>query len=325
MYLMVIGPAGSGKTTLTKRIVKKYLEEKKMAFFISFHRIGKNDRWNLKNLLLKFPLILHGKIQPSDTQIEYDFQWILKNEEKCLIVLDGLDQSEFEISNQPLEDIDINDELFPSQLISLLLSRKFLKNVRLILTSRPHSIAQFSPLIQPNIVIFLNDLTKEDTEILMRYYIQEVDVEKILKILSMKSPRVHTLVHNPLFLRIFAMLYNLAGEKIWKIVKTTSSLFYEIIGYHQDSAHYGSEVGVEELNKKLGKMSFKKTMIEKSVVFNNDDLKEVNLTSNDIQDLVFAVVENFTKHNNSSVVGVMLFYFMHQSIQVSSFIIKIVK
>ena len=157
--------------------------------------------------------------------------WLLANQHNVTVVLDGLDQARFEITNINVSsNLDVRNKYHPSELLFLILSRKFLPDVRLILTSRPHSILNFDQAIHPDLVLFLDDLSETNMRTLMSYYIQTGDVEQILEKVLEKAPRVQQLIYCPLFLRLFASLVNLAGlSEIWTIVQSTANLFDELI------------------------------------------------------------------------------------------------
>ena len=321
LFFFLIGPAGCGKTTLTKRMVKTWIEEKKMAFLIPFAQIDKNERHSLKFLLTQFLCRFHNlEHDPSEEEIDEAFQWILANQDQCLLVFDGLDQSSFDISNEPIEDPDINDEFLPGDLVSLLMSRRFLPNCRLVVTSRPHSLAQFAPVIQPQIVVFLNDLLSNDVEKLMNHYLDHGSASDIMAKLWVKSPRIHQLVYNPLFLRLVVLLNNEVGEDVWTYVNTTAKLFFEVIDRLQMSAHHECGLDVDDvkvLNLKLGEMALSKTM-EGTVIFEQKDLEKYGLSGENVQDFLFGVMKiSSSKHNSALLVGLMVFYFNHQSTQVN--------
>ena len=314
---------------MTKRMVKTWIEGKKMAFLIPFAQIDKNERQSLKTLLIEFLCRLHNlEHDPSEEDIDEAFQWILENQDQCLLVFDGLDQSSFDISSEPIVG-DLNGEFLPGDLMSLLLSRKVLPNIRIAVTSRPHSLAQFAPAIQPNIVVFLNDLLSDDVEKLMNHYLVNGDqADEIIEKLRIKSPRIHQLIFNPLLLRLVAMLSNEVEQNIWEYVNTIAKLFYEVVEKLQSSAHHECGLDVDDvkvLNRKLAEMAFNKT-IEGSVVFEQSDLERYGLSGENTQDFLFGVMKKTSsKHNNALLVGLMLvFYFNHQSTQVSSYLIIII-
>merc|ERR1712002_960004 len=103
-------------------------------------------------------------------------------------------------------------------------------------------------------VIYVNDLKPDGMKTLMTYYIGEDYVNGILEKLEMKSSRIFQLIHNPLFLRLFAMLHNQVGDNIWSYLTTTSSMFKELIFRLQSSVHFNSEYCGEKLIIKMAEV-----------------------------------------------------------------------
>ena len=316
LSILVVGPAGAGKSTISKRIVKRINDENKIAILISFHNVSCNQRWSLKNFLLKFPLVTHNGTEPTANKVDRDFTWISNNQDKVVLVMDGLDQSAFDISNNPNRTATVDEELLPGDLLALLLARQFLPGIRLILTSRPHSIVQFDSAIQPNIVLFVNHLLERDVDKLMRHYIPNQNVDRILTSIQTRSLRILDLMKTPLFLRLFATLYCRIGEDIWPYLDTTSKLFFKIIEEHQLSAHFNSDENVEVLERRLSAMAYDKT-ISGTIVFGGDDLSQYNLTATQVQDLVY-VVPNIGEHG--PLMRLVAFFFNHQAFQVREFL-----
>ena len=251
-------------------------------------------------------------IKFNESRINVAFAWLLANQKKITIVLDGLDQARFTLQNLKVpRDIDVQKKYLASELLNLILSRKLLPKVRLILTSRPHSILNLSKKIRPNYVLYLDDLSEDDMKKLFRFYIKTDDVDKILSKLLEKSPKIQQLTFCPLFLRLFCHLYEIVGDEIWKVVESTANLFDELLNRLQKCAHKGSQLEEDEVMTKLSKLAFKKT-IERSVVITQEDLLECQITPNEVQDVMIGVHGN----TSSALVGPSLFYFAHQSIQV---------
>ena len=110
------------------------------------------------------------------------------------------------------------------------------------------------------------------------------------------------------------MLYVEVGDSIWLYTSTTAKLYIELIKRLQCSSNYGNEDDIYDVSFKLERIAFDTTMND-SVVFEQKDLDRHNLTTNQVQDLVFSSLTT-SIGENSSIVGSVLMYFNHQSIQV---------
>ena len=268
---------------------------------------------DLKYFLLSLGMTYFSSdLRFSEHQSDEALAWLLANQHNVTVVLDGLDQARFKVSSIGISP-NVNKKYLPSELLFLILSRTFLPGIRLILTSRPHSILNFHQTIQPDFVLFLDDLTETNMRTLMSFYIQIGNVDQIIEKLLEKSPRVQQLIYCPLFLRLFASLLNLTGlNEIWKIVQSTANLFDELLRRLQDCAHNAGEIEDVSVFNKISELAYIKT-IERSVVIDQNDLSSLNIAPSEIQDLAFGIHGT----SNSAFVGPSLFYFAHQSIQVS--------
>ena len=194
-YILLIGPAGAGKTTLSKRVVLSTFQIKRYAFFSPLALVDPQQPIDLKYLLFKLGMMyFSSNINFNENQINVAFAWLLANQHKVTLVLDGLDQARFSLKNcNAPTDIDVHKKYLASELLFLILSRKLLPGVRLILTSRPHSILNFDKPIQPNFVLYLDDLSEESMKTLFRCYLKTDETDQIIKKLLEKSPRVRQL------------------------------------------------------------------------------------------------------------------------------------
>ena len=194
-YVLLIGPAGAGKTTLSKRVVLSTFQSKRYAFFSPLYFVDPQQPIDLKYFLFKLGMMyFSGDIIFNENQMNVAFVWLLANQHKVTIVLDGLDQAQFTLQDcKAPTEIDIHKKYFPSELLLLILSRKLLPGVRLVVTSRSHSILNFDGAIQPNFVLYLDDLSEESMKTLIRFYLKNDDTDPIIRKLLEKSPRVQQL------------------------------------------------------------------------------------------------------------------------------------
>ena len=121
-----------------------------------------------------------------------------------------------------------------------------------------------------------------------------------------------------MFLRLFCHLYEIVGDKIWKLVESTANMYNELLNCQHNCAHKGSQLDENVFLTKLSKLAYNKT-IEGSIVITQEDLSECQIAPNEVRDLLIGVHGKL----NCALIGQSLFYFAHQSMQVSRFSIVI--
>ena len=135
----IFGDAGSGKTALMHVILKKIVEEGlynvDFVFYIHIQDVDFKKEMSLTEFLFS-SLTCHWI---SDQDWHQDFLNHLNKSHKAMILIDGLDEMNFELSHPEIDDHKFSRSsiVLPHVYIKDLLIGKLLPNARIIVTARP--------------------------------------------------------------------------------------------------------------------------------------------------------------------------------------------
>ena len=322
--LLLIGSAGSGKTTLTLRLTKMLQEKDQFVFYIPLMNLSKNEKFSVKELFLGFPFRLHGKPESNLDKFNLSFKWIVNNQSRCTLICDGLDQCDFSFKDT-VENYKYESKLEPGKLLRLIFFKKILPDLKVVVTSRNVDSFLFkNEFSLPYNVIFIKELSFGDAKKLLKYYcsLSSEDVDRAIKTMK-KNPLVFKLFQNPLFLKLISAYINILTHQEFLHKLTTSKLFLELIERHQNSGNFNNfelenENDFLNLNKKLCNLAFDKTKQNK-MIFTVKELKEVyNLEPTHVEDFMEPLSEIKPKGLSLKIKENCALSFNHQVIQVTN-------
>ena len=88
-YILLIGPAGAGKTTLSKRVVLSTFESKRYAFFTPLAFVNPHQLIDLKYLLFCLSMLYFSNdVKVDKYESSVALAWLLSNQHKVTIILD---------------------------------------------------------------------------------------------------------------------------------------------------------------------------------------------------------------------------------------------
>nr|XP_039269628.1 uncharacterized protein LOC120344461 [Styela clava]XP_039269629.1 uncharacterized protein LOC120344461 [Styela clava] len=314
-YVVFVGGAGSGKTTLVKRYCLLVLDGKVecMKEVEIVHLLNIKD-WSLKDgeytpLEILFSIFNIAR----DDAVKCGFELLknIENQKKLLILLDGLDTTPWVLDDDMYHYMITYDQKAPVPVIIYnILCRNLFPHCKILLTSREYGINRFPSEIRPDATIALRGLSRNSIMTLVRE-IGEDSGDKILELMLKKSLKLMLLCSTPLFL-IFVIIVHLSGDDI---PEHLSGLIMTILQNHVRSKHLKNK-DIKQVLMKLMKLSL--DGLKRGVaVFNRNDLINNGINVDDIKDLLISVP---TPSQNVVCDQKLLeedysFFFVHQTIQ----------
>ena len=277
-FACLVGPPGVGKTTLSKRLVNNSVYE--LSLRLNFASINYAEKLTLQELLLKNQFDNFGFSVEKCQQV---FFWIINNQSKCLLVIDGLDQAQFKIDEQPPKE-SCDSNLNISTIIACLFEKIFLPNVRLIVTSRPHAVLDLHHSQRPDAVYQLEGLSDENTNKLLQFLSGD-RYEEFSSNLKKMGPELESLCSCPLLLQMFVLSQLDPSETIGE-AKTITRMFATVLENLQLSKHVKTDF--QEIRTKLARLAFN-TFMNNQILITWEQVSNEGLTLKEIQDLIVTV------------------------------------
>ncbi|CAK8687272.1 unnamed protein product [Clavelina lepadiformis] len=300
-FTAFIGFPGSGKTTLSKRLAKT---EEYRCLYYKFMEMPVGEKVSFRKLIM-------DNIYPDldETTRENAWEWIKENQKSCLLLFDGLDQAEWSLKDK-VPKVNYDTPQSVPDLIANLCNKHFLPDIKLIFTSRPHSVITLPAPLRPDSTILLGDLPLDSMNKLFYFY-AGASADKLWNDFSRNAKIVFALCFNPLLLQLVIAAGLAPTTKIGKII-TTTRVFATVLENLRCSDN-ANHKDITSLVKQLSEVAYKTTM-RSSVVITRDDLRAVGLEPDQIQDIVVGIYAHFAAVSRVFD-GHVKYYFAHQLYQ----------
>nr|XP_039250972.1 uncharacterized protein LOC120328523 isoform X2 [Styela clava] len=301
-HVMILGPAGSGKTTALKRFGRdalngeiSYIQDgDRFIHIVRCRSFEKDEKITVREYLFRYmyspPL--------SDDESRIGYKWVLENSEKVVLIIDSLDTLGHELDDET-ELIEPWDHACPSIILYNIFIGHILKKAKILSSSREYKVKNYGGKLRPDRIISLGGLNRESIQNLVFGFLKEDDAKRAWEILDKKCPDLMALCEIPMFLT-FAMV--VLAEKEYEssfVPNTGTGIMINLLQYllHSKHARASGEHDIEYVVHAVNKMkelAFKGTMKGK-VIFSEEDLTEVELTPNEVTDLAIVVPGSLNK------------------------------
>ena len=302
-YIGLIGFPGSGKTVLSKRLSNSL---DLLTFYLRFMDINYDSDYklNLRELLLDnmFPKL-------TEKECEEAFEWIVKNDQQCAIIIDGYDQAEWTMTKNPPK-VALHIKLHVSDIVANLCTKHFLPGSTFIVTSRPHSMITLPKELRPDVTIMLQDLSFETMKELF-FALAGSSAESIWIKLNANAPQLISFCQNPLMLFFVLRAFMNPSDNVENI-KTMTGAFTNVLEDLRYSNHSRHD-DIHTIVERIERIAFNRTQCH-SVVITTKDLAAENLSVSDVQDLIIAMYGG-KKEGSKVFDGDTKLFFSHQTLQ----------
>ena len=157
----VIGQAGIGKTSLTKTLLQKIIDdglfETSYVFYLQFRELDYDKETNLLSFLAK---------SLSFSWVNNSFRRNAVIKELCsrndvIVIMDGFDEAVIDASASIFPKITVYDLAKPEIFLKNILKGNILENTKKILTSRPRQLLEISTELRPKYLVNILGLALE--------------------------------------------------------------------------------------------------------------------------------------------------------------------
>jgi len=284
--VVITGPAGIGKTTLSRMVVKlrlddKLFEKQGFIFYIRFREIRFNTPITLLQLLLTGSNISWNYCQWFDQKLINS----LEDGSSILIIMDGLDEANttaFTSSASPQITASV---VTADEHIKRLILGKVLPKAQKLITSRPRQFLDLHAELKPKLVVRVLGLGREaqlniSTQICQG---QPLDVFDKTQDFLNKNPRISSLC----FVPVLCILINFVvsrdiADKQTTDIQSLTAVFVKTLKYFSSGPNFKGEHAELGTVAKLAWEGFR----DGKLIFDQTDFIKYGLSAKKIYDFL---------------------------------------
>ncbi|XP_076820607.1 uncharacterized protein LOC143465951 isoform X2 [Clavelina lepadiformis] len=305
-FILIVGNPGSGKTVSYKRLSKQSDKfPHSVCINARFIDIDYESQLSIRELFIDRPYS-----ELSEATRNLTWEWILQNQRKCMLLIDGLDQVDWNLPEK-LPRFGIDQKMSACELVASIWNRNLLKDVFVVVTSRPHAALAIPKSLRPKAVYYLQDFSSEDAKQLFRFYTGAVD-DSLWNKMETDAPNLHSFCLSPLIVQFVARACLSKSENSLPVLNSLSRVYVTALNdlQHCDSS---KQLHLNDNVQRVAKVAFDATK-ESTVVISERKLIQEGLDVESVQDIV--IVFNNRKGASAKVIkGQRKLHFSHQTVQ----------
>uniref|UniRef100_A0A087X372 NACHT domain-containing protein n=1 Tax=Poecilia formosa TaxID=48698 RepID=A0A087X372_POEFO len=268
--VLVTGVAGIGKTVLVQKILFDFGQNKDHLAFdfvihMSFRDLNLIDKpTNFRELVLR-----------KNRHLSKVLDWILANDDKLLIILDGFDEFRHYrrcdvdvFVSKPEEDAEVNE------ILGSLLQGELLPNASVMLTSRPTAINHIPVGCIDRYVLIAGFSINEVQDFFLRYFQDAAVADRMFSTVSANELML-TLCYIPAFCSIVCCILNESKDLCGESPKTMTDIYVQYLvallrSHTQSNQGAKTNQQLSDIVLKLGRLAFKKLMEHQTLFYSSD-------------------------------------------------------
>ena len=149
----VIGQAGIGKTSLTKKLLRQIIDEglfeSNYVFYLQFRELDYDKETNLLGFLAKSLSLSWINNLPRRNAVIKE----LSSRNDVILIMDGFDEAVIDASSSTIPKITVYENAKPEIFLKNILKRNILENIKKVITSRPRQLLKISPELRPKYLV----------------------------------------------------------------------------------------------------------------------------------------------------------------------------
>ena len=276
----IVGEAGSGKSTLSKILVREILQndlyDAEYVFYLHFRDLNYSKEMHLLQFLTSDSSFSNHIAEEGLKQVLTK----LEENENVYIVLDGFDESLVSEKSKPIKGkCSIYDTVKAETIIKNLLSGNLLPKAKKLFTSRPRQLFQLHKSYRPHFVVNIRGLSGRAQEQVCRDICKNDEAcAKVFKFVNAR-PELKTFCHTPAMciLVMCSIFANFDSGDLSSVEKMDSltSIFVATLALFTESADRLR--GEEFRTKNLSHLAFT-TFKLNQLVFQQKDLEDFEIS-----------------------------------------------